>query len=162
MVEVRNTEVIELPKKVVKSTRAPKQYQSVSPVETIKKNIIAAVTRDGGRYINADGQTYILVAACVEDGDPGFVVLDANKDLMYLHYSTRYKLAKEIPANFSIVDYLYTHASKDLYDLVDERLNAFNDILVKNSIKVSHPRKDNKKFGNKNNKSKKFNKTNKK
>lgn len=118
MVEVKSVEAIQLGKKGGNKVT----FQAESPAEKIKRGIISACTRDGGRYVKFFDTAGILVAAVKMDNDFYFAVLDKDRKIQYFDSTERYSLIKEISGELSVLNYLWLHDRASLLDIVS---NAF-------------------------------------
>lgn len=114
MVEVKSVEAIKLGKRNGNKVT----FQAESPAEKIKRGIISACTRDGGRYVKFFDTAGILVAAVKMDNDFYFAVLDKDHKIQYFDSTERYSLIKEIPGELSVLNYLWLHDRSSLLNIV--------------------------------------------
>lgn len=128
-----------------------------------------AVEKDGGRYIefiDRDGglNRGILIAG-VQDGNGEkdkklyFAYLDKNRTVRRSYHGDTYRLLRDIPVEFGIIDYLYRHEFKDFKQTVEDKLAATGWNVLTNVVlrEPRHKPEPNKKFGKKNFKNKKKN-----
>lgn len=128
-----------------------------------------AVEKDGGRYIefiDRDGglNRGILIAG-VQDGNSEkdkklyFAYLDKNRTVRRSYHGDTYRLLRDIPVEFGIIDYLYRHEFKDFKQTVEDKLAATGWNVLTNVVlrEPRHKPESNKKFGKKNFKNKKKN-----
>jgi hypothetical protein len=97
--------------------------------ENSLKRLIKAVEKDGGRYIEFvdkdGGLNRGIMVAGVKDGNRlCFAYYDKNKTVRQAFHGDTYRLLREIPIEFSIIDYLYRHEFNDFKTTIEEKLNA--------------------------------------
>ena len=97
--------------------------------ENSLKRLVKAVEKDGGRYIefvDKDGglNRGIMVAGIKDGNRLCFAYYDKNKTIRQAFHGDTYRLLREIPIEFSIIDYLYRHEFNDFKATVEEKLNA--------------------------------------
>jgi hypothetical protein len=114
MSEVKLAETVN----VSKSQKNRISFQAESPAEKIKRGIINACTRDGGRFVKFFETVGILVGAVKMDNDFYFAVLDKDRKVQYFDSTERYSLLKEIPGELSVLNYLWLHDRASLLDIV--------------------------------------------
>ena len=121
MAEIKSVEAIQLGKR----TRGNKvSFQAESPSEKIKRGLINACERDGGRYVSFSGIDGILIAAVKMDNDFYFAILDKDRKIQYFDSTERYSLIKEISGELSVLNYLWLHDRNSLLNIVTMAFNA--------------------------------------
>ena len=121
-----------------------------------------AVEKDGGRYIefiDKDGglNRGILIAG-VQDGNGEknkkmyFAYLDKNRTVRRSYHGDTYRLLRDIPIEFGIIDYLYRHEFKEFKQSVKDKLaatgwNVLTNVVLREPYRKPAP---NKKYGKKN------------
>jgi hypothetical protein len=158
-----------------KSTRKPRRGRTKEEKQKAYDNAVArlkkAVEKDGGRYIefvDRDGglNRGILVAGVSENRRLYFAYLDKNRCMRQASQSDTYRLMRDIPVEFSVIDYLYRHEFKDFKNFISDRLEETGWELMteihlreprfkkseshqgnrkRNNFKKKHNNKDNKK-----------------
>lgn len=108
-------------------------------IESLKN----AVKMDGGKFVNfPDGQG-LMIAGVEHDGHLYFMWMDADRCFNFEPVKTTYKIAREINANMSILNYLLERQKNDLVDMIDSFLSANDDykVLTEMGIKRFVPKK---------------------
>lgn len=121
-----------------------------------------AVEKDGGRYIefiDKDGglNRGILIAG-VQDGNGEknkklyFAYLDKNRTVRRSYHGDTYRLLRDIPVEFGVIDYLYRHEFKEFKQSVKDKLaatgwNVLTNVVLREPYRKPAP---NKKYGKKN------------
>ena len=88
-----------------------------------------AVEKDGGRYVEFEdrftGSTVrgILLAGVSVNKRLYFAFMDKNRSIQKAYHGDTYRLLREIPIEFSVVDYIYQHDYKDFKALTEARLD---------------------------------------
>ena len=95
--------------------------------ENSLKRLVKAVEKDGGRYIefvDRDGglNRGIMVAGIKDNNRLCFAYYDKNKTIRQAFHGDTYRLLREIPIEFSIIDYLYRHEFNDFKAVIEEKL----------------------------------------
>jgi hypothetical protein len=100
-----------------------------------------AVEKDGGRYIefvDSDGSLSkgILLAGVKDATDEKkrlyFAYLDKNRIIRRSYHGDTYRLLREIPVEFGIIDYLYRHEFKDFKQMVEDSIQETGwEVLTK-------------------------------
>ena len=95
--------------------------------ENSLKRLVKAVEKDGGRYIefiDRDGglNRGIMVAGIKDNNRLCFAYYDKNKTIRQAFHGDTYRLLRDIPIEFSIIDYLYRHEFNDFKALIEEKL----------------------------------------
>ena len=89
-----------------------------------------AIKRDGGKFVNfPDGQG-LMLAGVEHDNHLYFMWMDGNRCFNFEPVKTTYKIAREINANMSILNYLVEHQKNDLVDMIDSFLTANDEYKV--------------------------------
>ena len=125
---VNSSETINLNEKTARKphrrkTKEEKQKEYDNAVARLKK----AVEKDGGRYIEFVGRDGglnrgILVAGVSDNRRLYFVYLDKNRCMRQASQSDTYRLMRDIPVEFNIIDYLYRHEFKDFKNFISEQI----------------------------------------
>lgn len=128
MAEIKSVEAIQLGKRT-KNNKV--SFLAESPSEKIKRGIINACQRDGGRYVRFADTDGILVAAVKMDNDFYFAVLDKDRKIQYFDSTERYSLIKEISGELSVLNYLWLHDRNSLLNIVTM---AFDTMAVEKDV----------------------------
>ena len=142
---INSSEIINLGEK---TSRKPRRGRTKEERQKAHDNAVArlktAVEKDGGRYIefvDKDGGLVrgILVAGVSDDRKLYFAYLDKNRRIRQASQSDTYRLMRDIPVEFSIIDYLYRHEFKDFKNFITEQLNETGWELL-TDVRLREPR----------------------
>lgn len=109
------------------STKKPSVvFQAETPKEAAKRKINDTVRRDAGKYLSfaTTGISGLFVGACTYETWPCFIIIDKDRNVHFVKSIETFKVEKEVPACFSILEYLREHQEDFLKELVDETLKS--------------------------------------
>ena len=104
-----------------------------------------AVEKDGGRYIEFEDRSTgtsvkgILLAGVSVNKKLYFAFMDKNRIIRKAYHGDTYRLIREIPIEFSVIDYIYRHDYKEFKALVEAGLDATGWELLTN-VQLREPR----------------------
>ena len=114
--------------------------------EEQKARINRAIQKDGGRYIGFENSGYgILCCGVVSDKKFYFIWMNKDREIEVQSMKDTYKLIREIPANLSVLSYLYDNQRQVLREMVEQWLELNKDdyeLVTEIGIKGFKPRKD--------------------
>lgn len=110
----------------------------------ILETLTKAIKMDGGKFVNfPDGQG-LLLAGVEHEGHIYFMWMDGERCFNFEPVKTTYKIAREIGANMSVLNYLVEHQKNDVVDMIDSFLSANEEykLVTEVGIKKFFPKKN--------------------
>lgn len=138
---------IRLPERVAtnfgreKRSLRERQANYKSPTDRISR----AIEKDGGRYVAFSDTEYGLLVCGVEYRKTlNFVYIDKDRQICCKHHDESYRLLKDIPAQLSVLNYIYTRQRAELKEYLDQFF-ADNDqmtLVTPVAIRMPRPKSD--------------------
>lgn len=111
--------------------------------ENAKQRTVAAIKKDGGRFVRFEEKRYGLLVCAVEcQKKLNFLYIDKDRKIECVPVSETFSLMRQLPGDLSVLNYIYNHQKEELSELVRKYLEENKQFVPVSDIVVSPQRRD--------------------